>query len=198
MVMMNTKLLFKNSIKDSEKIWFTSDLHFGHNKEFLYKPRGFNSITEHDETIISNFNSVVSNDDVLVILGDVMLGDNSYGIKCLNRLNGRKFIIRGNHDTDKRWAEYAESSNARLLDLALVEKIRGYLCYLSHYPTATSNFDADKPLRQQLLNLSGHTHCKEKFNNLTRSYNVAVDAHNNFPVEFNTIIADIKEYLNGK
>ena len=198
MVMINTKLLFKNSIKDSEKIWFTSDLHFGHDKEFLYKPRGFNSITEHDETIISNFNSVVSNDDVLVILGDVMLGDNSYGIKCLNRLNGRKFIIRGNHDTDKRWAEYAESSNARLLDLVLVEKIRGYLCYLSHYPTATSNFDADKPLRQQLLNLSGHTHCKEKFNNLTGSYNVAVDAHNNFPVEFNTIITDIKERLNRK
>ena len=198
MVMINTKLLFKNSIKDSEKIWFTSDLHFGHDKEFLYKPRGFNSITEHDETIISNFNSVVSNDDVLVILGDVMLGDNSYGIKCLNRLNGRKFIIRGNHDTDKRWAEYAESSNARLLDLVLVEKIRGYLCYLSHYPTATSNFDADKPLRQQLINLSGHTHCKEKFNNLTGSYNVAVDAHNNFPVEFNTIITDIKERLNRK
>lgn len=198
MVMINTKLLFKNSIKDSKKIWFTSDLHFGHDKEFLYKPRGFNSITEHDETIISNFNSVVSNDDVLVILGDVMLGDNSYGIKCLNRLNGRKFIIRGNHDTDKRWAEYAESSNARLLDLVLVEKIRGYLCYLSHYPTATSNFDADKPLRQQLLNLSGHTHCKEKFNNLTGSYNVAVDAHNNFPVEFNTIITDIKERLNRK
>ena len=196
MELTDTKLLFKNSIKSSEKIWFTSDLHFGHNKEFLYKPRGFNSITEHDEAIISNFNSVVSNDDVLVILGDVMLGDNSYGIKCLNRLNGHKFIIRG--DTDKRWAEYAESSNALLLDLVLVEKIRGYLCYLSHYPTATSNFDADKPLRQQLLNLSGHTHCKEKFNNLTGSYNVAVDAHNNFPVEFNTIIADIKENLNGK
>ena len=191
----DTRLLFENSIKDSEKIWFTSDLHFGHNKEFLYKPRGFNSITEHDETIISNFNSVVSNDDVLVILGDVMLGDNSYGIKCLNRLNGHKFIIRGNHDTDKRWAEYAELSNAWLLDLVLVEKIRGYLCYLSHYPTATSNFDADKPLKQQLLNLSGHTHCKEKFNNLTGSYNVALDAHNNFPVEFNTIISDVKERL---
>ena len=111
MVMINTKLLFKNSIKDSEKIWFTSDLHFGHDKEFLYKPRGFNSITEHDETIISNFNSVVSNDDVLVILGDVMLGDNNYGIKCLNRLNGHKFIIRGNHDTDKKVAKYLELSN---------------------------------------------------------------------------------------
>ena len=30
----DTRLLFKNSIKDSEKIWFTSDLHFGHDKEF--------------------------------------------------------------------------------------------------------------------------------------------------------------------
>ena len=36
---------------------------------------------------------------------------------------------------------------------------------------------------------------KEKFNNLTGSYNVAVDAHNNFPIEFNTIISDIKRRL---
>lgn len=35
-------------------IYLTSDLHFGHNKEFLYKPRGFNSIEAHDEQIIKN------------------------------------------------------------------------------------------------------------------------------------------------
>ena len=37
-------------------IWFTSDLHFCHDKEFLYKPRGFNSIEEHDTAIIQNWN----------------------------------------------------------------------------------------------------------------------------------------------
>lgn len=31
------------------KIFLTSDLHFGHQREFLYGPRGFNTIQEHDE-----------------------------------------------------------------------------------------------------------------------------------------------------
>ena len=44
-------------------IWFTSDLHLSHNKEFLYKPRGFSSVEEMNETIIENWNSLVSWDD---------------------------------------------------------------------------------------------------------------------------------------
>lgn len=35
-------------------IYFTSDLHFGHDKDFIYKSRGFNSIGDHDNTIIEN------------------------------------------------------------------------------------------------------------------------------------------------
>ena len=46
-----------------DKIWFTSDMHFGHQKSFLWEPRGFNSSEEHDKQIIKNWNSVVGNDD---------------------------------------------------------------------------------------------------------------------------------------
>ena len=35
-------------------IYFTSDTHFCHDKEFLYKPRGFSSIEEHDKTVVEN------------------------------------------------------------------------------------------------------------------------------------------------
>ena len=37
-------------------VWFTSDLHLGHNKPFLYEPRGFKNIQEHDNAIIENWN----------------------------------------------------------------------------------------------------------------------------------------------
>ena len=67
------------------KIWFTSDIHFGHQKEFLWGPRGFESSLEHDEAIIRNWNSVVDYDDDIYVLGDLMLGDNDYDIKCINR-----------------------------------------------------------------------------------------------------------------
>ena len=41
-----------------KKIYFSSDLHFSHNKDFIYKARGFTSIEEHDEEIIKRFNSI--------------------------------------------------------------------------------------------------------------------------------------------
>ena len=48
-----------------EKVWITSDLHFGHSQPFLYEPRGFNDIEEHDKTIIENINNIVMEDDTL-------------------------------------------------------------------------------------------------------------------------------------
>ena len=44
------------------KIWLTSDLHFLHNKEFLYKPRGFDSVEEMNEAIIERHNVLVEED----------------------------------------------------------------------------------------------------------------------------------------
>ena len=41
------------------RIFASSDLHFGHDREFLWGPRGFRSSIEHDEAIIANWNSVV-------------------------------------------------------------------------------------------------------------------------------------------
>ena len=81
------------------RIWLCSDLHFGHDKEFLYGPRGFDSIEEHDKTIIKNWNELVSWDDEVWLLGDCMLGDNESGCRKLNQLAGNIRIITGNHDT---------------------------------------------------------------------------------------------------
>ena len=57
-------------------IYFTSDFHFCHNRDFIYERRGFSSIEEHDQTIIDNFNSIITDEDILYILGDVFLDDN--------------------------------------------------------------------------------------------------------------------------
>ena len=83
-------------------IYFSSDLHFNHNKDFLYKPRGFDSIDAMNMAVVSNWNSVVTNEDDVYILGDLMLGDNEAGISLLKMLNGKLHIILGNHDTESR------------------------------------------------------------------------------------------------
>ena len=56
------------------KIYLTSDLHLGHDREFIWKARGFNSIQQMNETIVETWNRTVDDDDDIYILGDVMLG----------------------------------------------------------------------------------------------------------------------------
>jgi calcineurin-like phosphoesterase family protein len=178
-------------------IWLTSDLHLGHDREFLWGPRGFESSQEHDETVIRNWNAIVGPEDTVYVLGDLMLGDNDYGKCCVERLNGHIKLIRGNHDSDKRWNEvYPTIPNVELVGWAEVIHYRKYHFYLSHFPTDTTNYDDDKGLWAKIISVSGHTHKKEKFhNNDPMKYNVALDAHNNAPVLLDNIIEDIKNGL---
>ena len=67
-------------------IYFTSDLHFCHSRSFIYEPRGFSSVYEMNNTIVKNFNEVISWTDDLYILGDLMLNDNIEGMKLVRRL----------------------------------------------------------------------------------------------------------------
>ena len=175
------------------KIFASSDLHFGHDREFLWGPRGFRSSIEHDEAIIANWNSVVEPEDIVYVLGDLMLGDNEYGKSCVERLNGTIRLIRGNHDSDRRWLEvYPTISSVELIGWADMIHYRKYHFYLSHFPTNTANIEAES-LHQCTLNLFGHTHSKDKFReDIPMYYNVALDANNNTPVLLDDIIIQMK------
>lgn len=172
-------------------IYFTSDLHFGHDRGFIYEPRGFISSAEHDSAIIDRWNAVVKADDTVFILGDLMLGDNSEGIEKLKRLNGNLHIILGNHDTDTRTKLYKNLPNVQEVVYATKIKAKGYRFYLSHYPTLTANM-SETDLKAIVLNLHGHTHSPDKFErDNPYAYNVAIDAHNGYPVSVDEVIKDI-------
>lgn len=172
------------------KIFLTSDLHFGHDREFIYGPRGFKSVDEQDAAIIENWNSIVSDEDDVYILGDLMLNDNIHGIECLKKLKGKKHIIYGNHDTETRKASYAEIGEC--IGWATVIKHKKYHFYLSHYPTMTGNLEAES-LHQVAINLFGHTHQQNNFyQDIPFMYHVGVDSHNNTPVLLDDIIEEIK------
>lgn len=182
-------------------IYVTSDLHFGHNKPFIYEPRGFSSVDEMNNTIVENWNSIINWNDDVYILGDLMLNDNETGLKLLNQLNGRLHLIRGNHCTDARWKLYQDCDNVvEMCGYATVIKYSGYHFYLSHYPTLTANYDGDKPLKTRIINLCGHVHSLDKFSDMDKGlcYHVELDAHDNKVVSIETIIADIKKYISKK
>ena len=107
-------------------IWVSSDCHFCHDRDFIFKPRGFDNIFDMNETIIKNWNSLVNYDDTVYLLGDIMLNDNFEGINCLRRLNGNIKIIFGNHDTDTRKDLYKELYNVEVLGYATLIKANGF------------------------------------------------------------------------
>ena len=178
-------------------VWMTSDLHLYHNRDFIWRPRGFNSVEEMNSAIVKNWNEVVKADDDIYVLGDLMLNDNNNALRLIKQLKGNIHIIRGNHDTEERMRLYADCHNIVEISEGKFLRIGKYHFYLSHYPCITDNFDIDKPLYTRIINLCGHTHCVNPFSDANKGliYHVELDAHNMYPVEINKIIDDIKNYI---
>lgn len=182
-------------------IWLTSDLHFNHNRQFIYKPRGFKNIMEMNAAILVRHNKIVQPDDDVYILGDLMLGDNELGLEFIKQLKGKLHIVYGNHDTNVRKELYKMLPNVVECNYALPIKYRKYNFYCSHFPTLTGNLDdINKPLKARIINLCGHNHDKNKFCDMNKGiiYHCELDAHNNAPVLLDTIINDLQIYLAGQ
>lgn len=162
-------------------IYFTSDPHLGHTKNFLWEPRGFNSSEEHDAAFVNMWNTIVKPDDEVYILGDLVVGDLERGYSELQQLSPCKVhIILGNHDSETKIARYQDifGSNLCTLSYADVIKWHKHIIYLSHYPTMTGNFDDEKPFKTHVLNFHGHTHSQTPFyNDSPLCLNVGLDAH---------------------
>ena len=79
-------------------IFFTSDLHLGHENCIRLCNRPFSSIEEMDETLIENWNHKVTGKDTVYILGDLIYRSQKPPEEYLRRLRGKKHLILGNHD----------------------------------------------------------------------------------------------------
>lgn len=181
----------------NKKIWLSSDYHFCHNRPFIYETRGFNNIWDMNKDIIEKHNSCVNMEDEVYILGDLMLNDNNEGLKCIKQLKGNLHIILGNHCTNTRIELYKTCYNITEVKYADMLKYKGYHFYLSHYPTLCSNLDTDKPLKARTINLCGHSHATNPFEDWDKGfiYHCEVDAHDCCPVLLDDIIEEIKEKL---
>jgi len=123
---------------------FIADLHLSHTN--MATRRGFSIVEEHDEHIIERWNSVVHKRDVTYILGDVTM-EKSAPYALLNRLNGLKHVVLGNHDRRqdvKKLLEYVES-------VAGMTQYKGVI--LTHAPIHTRELEY-----RFKYNVHGHIH----------------------------------------
>ena len=128
------------------RVFFIADLHLSHTNMAL--KRGFATVEEHDEHIIAKWNSVVSKRDVTYILGDVTM-EKSAPYHLLDRLNGRKYVVLGNHDKlghTRKLLEYVDS-------VAGMMKYKGIM--LTHCPIHPMELDY-----RFKHNIHGHIHEK--------------------------------------
>lgn len=162
----------------SAKVFVISDTHFGHKNMALY--RGFNSLEEHDEYIIERWNNVVGKKDVVYLLGDVTM-EKATNYEILNRLNGFKKVIMGNHDLGKHSSKLLEYVNS----VQSCIKVRGVM--LSHIPIHPME------LGRFGKNVHGHLHSKfvKRFFGLIkdkRYVNVSCEVVDYTPVELNKLL----------
>lgn len=178
-------------------IWFTSDTHFYHVQDFLYKPRGFDSFEEMNEAIVQRWNSVVHDGDLVYHLGDVLMSH--YDVNILKRLNGTIFLIRGNHDTDNKLRDIAATGKVvnALVPTSELIKFGKLSLFLCHYPVLTANHD-DNHFSRHVINIHGHTHQKGNwlFSDNPFVYHVGMDSHNSTPVHIEEVITDIRNRWN--
>lgn len=182
------------------KIFITSDLHFCHNKEFLYGPRNFSNIDEMNCTVFTLYNKIISPEDEVYILGDLMLNDNEEGLRLIEQLNGRIHVAIGNHDTDSRIELYKTCSNIVDIQWAYRLKYKGYRFFLTHYPTLCGNWDDGRTLREKIINLCGHVHTQDPFYHWDAGaiFHCELDTNACFPWYLDNIIYRMEErYKNG-
>jgi calcineurin-like phosphoesterase family protein len=180
------------------EIFITSDTHFCHIPNFLWEPRGFNSVEEMNEEIVERWNAIVKPEDSVWHLGDMALSNVLEAIEYINQLNGTILWIGGNHDTNKKIKTIIfDCGNVHWMGWAYNLKVGNINCYLSHYPTLTSNFD-EKHFSQHVINFHGHTHQKTNWINPSNpfTYHVGMDSHNCTPIHIEEAIADVRQRWN--
>jgi calcineurin-like phosphoesterase family protein len=125
-----------------------------------------------NETIIQNWNSVVGADDTVIHAGDVGFG--LAGLNCVRRLNGRKILIRGNHDYRHKRHILEQVGFEFVYDdahLFRFPEFGGVQFLVSHYPL-------DVPDRIPCF--CGHVH--NRWERRGKWVNVGVDVHNFTPM----------------
>lgn len=182
-------------------IFFTSDLHLSHEKILsIGSGRPFASIEEMNNTIYDKWNSKVSKDDTVYVLGDVFWNQNSTQIKnIMSKLNGYKFLVSGNHDRmmpnikSNAWFEIVQYKE---LD------INGRKIVLSHYPIFEWN-----GFYYHSVHLYGHVHGHMNLAQYTLSrgngncWDVGVDNNGFEPISYEEVLEKIennKKQLEGK
>ena len=174
---------------DGDRVFFTSDTHFYHDNIINFCGRPFKNVEVMNETLIANWNSVVGPDDIVFHLGDFCLGGSAEWTNILNRLNGKIYLIVGNHDIKNLRQGYY--SRFEHIAMQMHIEVGTQKIYLNHCP-----FLCYGGAYRDTWQLFGHVHTSKQNTGIDAprlhmlfptQYDVGVDNNNYTPVSFEQV-----------
>lgn len=113
---------------------FIADTHFGHKNALSFDNRPWTDIENHDKDIINNWNNVAELDDEIYIIGDISWHNVTKTIEIFKQLNGKKYLIKGNHDGKLLRNRELQSLFVEICDYKELPLSDGKGIVLCHYP----------------------------------------------------------------
>jgi calcineurin-like phosphoesterase family protein len=170
------------------KTYITSDLHFGHTNIMKFCPatraRFRNDVAYMNEAMVKEWNEIVEPEDLVYILGDVAFLPAQKAAEFMNRCNGRKILVQGNHDrktlNDPVFRGCFEEIH-HYLDI----NYNGTKVCMFHYPIAEWD-----QMHRGSVHFHGHLHGGESGLENFRARDMGMDATGFIVVEMERAIAD--------
>ena len=192
------------TFKGGSNIFFTSDTHWNHTNIIKYCDRPFKDVNHMNEELVRRWNEVVGPDDIVFHLGDFAYGGSDVWNSILGRLNGKIYLVLGNHDEKNirqgymgrfEWVGYQMHLN-----------IEGRSVYLNHYPFLTYSGIYRNP-EDRVWQLFGHVHSKPGMTGMDKGrlecllptqYDVGVDNNDYKPVSWAEVKKKIEKQIEFK
>lgn len=180
---------------DGNNVWFTSDTHFSHANIMRFCGRPFESAEQMNEVLIRNWNETVPPDGIVFHLGDFCYGGSAEWTDIISRLNGKIYLVLGNHDMKNIRQGYMDKFEAvmqqmtiRVNDQPIILNHNPFLCYGGSYRDVWQLFGHvhSGPLSKTGLDIP---RLKVLF---PLQYDVGVDNNDYRPVSFEEVKAKIE------
>jgi len=180
----------KYTLEEAKHVWVTSDTHFNHTNIIKYCNRPFSSVEEMNETLVNNWNEVVSQGDTVYHLGDFALGDKLLIPEILRCLNGHINFIMGNHDNLNIMENLLQNNYLKSVSWEEVIRVGKKTIIMNHFPFGSL---PDSLSNRPIIQLYGHVHSTPDIPwiGLDNQYDVGVDNNNFTPINLYDLLQKI-------
>jgi len=162
-------------------VYYTGDSHYFHKNIIEYCNRPFENVEQMNETMVERWNEVVKKEDMVYHVGDFGLGSYDKLKEIFDRLNGRKIIVRGNHDRSRTsllkmgWEVHTQPF-----------VLRGMI--ITHNPIVDTHRWTIQSSYTNTTNICGHVH--DSWKRKGNSYNAGVDVWNFKPISLEELLEE--------